>query len=132
MNLKECISVHDGSLHIVAKQQMMDGKLENVGGGVISKHQFGYGYYETLSKPFMAGKGVHSAFWQAGGAIANNDVFEIDSYEIDSKENMGCNNLYLHISPKGVSIPWVTRAHVPITFQYTIYKFLIVQSVRRN
>ena len=112
-NLRQNVSVSGGELHIAVKQETIDGKLENTGGGLIGKHQFGYGYYESLSRPFMAGRGVHSSFWQAGGAQPNNDIFEIDSYEIDSKSGMGCNNLYLHISPKDHSVPWPSRANVP-------------------
>lgn len=118
LNRKENLTVSDGALHIAVRQEMIGGKLENTGGGLISKHQFGYGYYETLSKPFMAGRGIHSAFWQAGGAKPNNRIFEIDSYEIDSKERVGCNNLYIHIAPKEFTeVPWPTRAHVPVKFQ---------------
>jgi len=116
MNLRENVSVSGGALHIAVKQETLAGKIENTGGGLISKHQFGYGYYESLSRPFMTGRGVHSAFWQAGGAVPNNDIFEIDSYEIDSKSPMGCNNLYLHISPKDKSVPWPSRANVPLQF----------------
>ncbi|NQU43307.1 family 16 glycosylhydrolase [bacterium] len=118
LNLKENVSVSDGALHIAVRQEMIDGELENTGGGLISKHQFGYGYYETLSRPFMAGRGVHSSFWQAGGVQPNNGIFEIDSYEIDSKTFMGCNNLYVHISPQGYkAVPWPCRANVPFAFR---------------
>ena len=118
LNLKENVFVADSALHIVAKQETINGKLENTGGGIISKHQFGYGYYETLSKPFMAGKGVHSAFWQAGGSASNNRIFEIDSYEIDSKTFMGCNNLYVHNAPMPYKeVPWPCRANVPFSFR---------------
>lgn len=114
INRKENVSVSGGELHITARQEMIDGKLANTGGGVISRHQFGYGYYETLSKPFMGGHGVHSAFWQAGGVAGPNSVFEIDAYEIDSKASMACHNLYIHISPKPFKeVPWVHRANVP-------------------
>lgn len=118
LNLKENVYVADSALHIVAKQETINGKLENTGGGIISKHQFGYGYYETLSKPFMEGKGVHSAFWQAGGSASNNRIFEIDSYEIDSKAFMGCNNLYVHNAPMPYKeVPWPCRANVPFSFR---------------
>ena len=112
-NRKENVSVADG-LHIAARYEMVDGQMQYTGGGVISKHQFGYGYYETLSRPFMGGKGVHTSFWQAGGSISNNNIFEIDSYEIDSKSSVGCNNLYIHIASKKYGyVPWPHRANVP-------------------
>ena len=115
---KENVSVSGGQLHIALRQESIGGKPTFTGGGVISKLQFGYGYYETLSKPFMAGRGVHSAFWQSGGAVPNNNLFEIDSYEIDSKSWLGCNNLYVHICPQGYKeVPWPLRAHVPFKFR---------------
>lgn len=55
LNLKENVSVSGGKLHIAARCETIKGKAENTGGGLISKYQFGYGYYETLSRPFMAG-----------------------------------------------------------------------------
>jgi hypothetical protein len=117
LNRRQNVAVAGGSLLITARQEMIDGKPENTGGGLISKHQFGYGYYETLSKPFMAGRGVHSAFWQRGGSIPNNTIFEIDSYEIDSGSWMGCNNLYLQLGTKAQSVPWPHRAHVPFALR---------------
>jgi hypothetical protein len=120
LNLKENVFVADGLLHIAVRQDTINGTAENTGGGIISKHQFGYGYYETLSKPFMAGTGVHSAFWQAGGADPEvpNRIFEIDSYEIDSKTYLGDNNLYIHICRKGYSeVPWPHRAKVPMSYR---------------
>jgi len=113
LNRRQNVRVAGGSLLITARQEQIDGKPESTGGGIISKHQFGYGYYETLSKPFMAGRGVHSAFWQRGGTIPNNTIFEIDSYEIDSGAWMGCNNLYVQLGTPTQSVPWPHRAQVP-------------------
>jgi hypothetical protein len=109
LNRKKNVTVSNNELHIATYQETVDGKLCNTGGGVISKHQFGYGYYETLSKPFMAAKGVHSSFWQAGGCRGNNNLFEIDGYEIDSKQPMACHNLYIQND-----VPWPTRDHQPL------------------
>lgn len=120
LNRKENVSISGGYLHVAVRQDTIDGVAESTGGGLISKRQFGYGYYECLSKPFMAGTGVHSAFWQAGGADPEvyNKIFEIDSYEIDSKTFLGDNNLYVHISPKKYSeIPWPHRAKIPMTYR---------------
>lgn len=120
LNRKENVYLAGGLLHVVVRQDTINGVAENTGGGLISKRQFGYGYYECLSKPFMAGTGVHSAFWQAGGSDPEvyNRIFEIDSYEIDSKTLLGDNNLYVHISPKQYSeIPWPHRAKIPMTYR---------------
>lgn len=120
LNRAENVYIKDGLLHISVRQDTIDGVIENTGGGVISKQLFGFGYYETLSKPFMEGTGVHSAFWQAGGADPNveNRIFEIDSYEIDSKTYLGDNNLYLHICPNEFNeVPWPHRAKIPLDFR---------------
>lgn len=118
LNLKENVSVSGGKLHITARYEPIKGKPEYTGGGIISKHQFGYGYYETLSRPFMAGKGVHTSFWQRSGSVPNNNIFEIDSYEIDSTQYLATNNLYLLPCRKGYKeTPWPHRGHVPFSFQ---------------
>lgn len=117
-NRRENVGIADGNLVIALRQEPLNGKPSFTGGGLIGKVQFGYGYYESLSKPFMAGRGVHSSFWQSGGAVPNNSLFEIDSYEIDSMSTLGCNNLYIHIRPEGYKeVPWPLRAHVPWKFR---------------
>ena len=117
LNRKENVYVKDGALHVVLNHEKIDGKWENTGGGVISKHNFGYGYYECLSKPFMEGHGVHTSFWQRGGNNPNNNIFEIDSYEIDSKTWVATNNLYYDLGFKGIDKrPWPHRAQVPFKF----------------
>ncbi len=115
-NCKENVYVKDGALHIVCRREKLNGRMENTGGGIISKRDFGYGYYECLSKPFMAGHGVHTSFWQRGSLRNNNDIFEIDSYEIDSKTYLATNNLYMNLTPKGMkNYPWPYRAQIEFT-----------------
>ncbi len=120
LSRKENVLLKDGNLVIRCKVEEINGKTENTGGGVISRGNFGYGYYETRSKPFMAGKGVHSAFWQAGSYRdnkwdGNNSIFEIDSYEIDSGHFVGANNLYVHLAPVGMTeLPWPYRNGLPM------------------
>jgi len=117
LNLKENVFVKDGMLHVVAKYEKINDVYQNTGGGIITKDDFGYGYYECLSKPFMAGRGVHSAFWQRGSVTPNKTVFEIDSYEIDSKSYMATNNLYYTICPAAYTeYPWPHRANIPFKF----------------
>ncbi len=116
-NRKENVYVKDGMMHIAAKYEMVDGVYHNTGGGIMSKKDFGYGYYECLSKPFMAGTGVHSAFWQRGSNVSGSTIFEIDSYEIDSKSWLGCNNLYYYPSTAAYTEwPWPHRANIPFAF----------------
>lgn len=113
VNLPRNVSVSGGSLRVAVRVETIDGRTEHTGGGVISKHRFGFGYYECRSKPFMAGRGVHSAFWQRG-AGENNSFFEIDSYELDSTETVATNNLYVDLAAEGGGLPWPHRAHVPL------------------
>lgn len=72
-----------------------------VGGGIISKHNFGFGYYELRAKLYGATGGLHQSFWSFGtnGAAAsqdnsyvrndlipsNNTLLEIDGFEVDSR-----------------------------------------------
>lgn len=116
LNLARNVRVADGHLIVVAKHEVVDGQPAHTGGGLISRHRFGYGYYECRSQPFMAGRGVHTAFWQRGlGGPENNSLFEIDSHEIDSTQRIACNNLYVDVSTKGyLELAWPHRAQVPL------------------
>jgi hypothetical protein len=115
LNLAQNVRLADGHLIITAKQETVNGSLENTGGGLISKHRFGYGYYEVRSQPFMGGRGVHAAFWQRGLGEENNSIFEIDSYELDSTYRIASNNLYVDVSPAGyMELAWPHRANVPL------------------
>lgn len=114
LNRAENVRVKDGMLVVDCYQEKIDGKVENTGGGVISRKNFGYGYYECRSKPFMEGRGVHTSFWQRGSCTPNNDVFEIDSYEIDSETEVATNNLYIQLGDKERKyVPWPHRAQIP-------------------
>lgn len=100
LNLREAVTVSNNELHIRCYQQTNDdGVVMNVGGGIISKPAFGYGYYECLSKPWMEKRGVHTSFWQR--ASPTGTIFEIDSCEIDSSWYGGTRNLAYFPSAKG-------------------------------
>lgn len=116
LNLERNVRLADGHLIIEARQETIDGVPAHTGGGLISTHRFGYGYYETRSRPFMAGRGVHTAFWQRGmGGTENNSIFEIDSHEIDSTQKIACNNLYVDVSTRGyLELAWPHRGQVPL------------------
>lgn len=116
LNLARNVRVADGHLIVEAKHEVVDGRPAHTGGGLISKHRFGYGYYEVRSQPFMAGRGVHTAFWQRGqGGPENNSIFEIDSHEVDSTQKLACNNLYVDVSTRGyMELAWPHRGHVPL------------------
>lgn len=97
-NRKENLTVSEGKLHINLKKQPSGG-AEYTAGGVISKRELGYGYYETRAK-LWGEPGFHTSFWQAGlnervavldgntvvyGTV-DNQVNEIDGFEIDSHD----------------------------------------------
>lgn len=86
------------------------------GGGIISTHTFGYGYYEIYCKLYRQTSGLHQSFWTMGINAATSDsagyflieddklpaynqVLEIDGYEQNSNDGkLACNH---HIySPK--------------------------------
>lgn len=130
LNRKENVRVSGGLLRVRVDQEILNGKKENTGGGIITKKRFGYGYYECRYRPLMGGNGgVHTAFWQRGPQLnvlagqsldpttpAQNILFEIDSSEIDNPHWVGTNNLYDVIAPKAMSdgYPWPARFHIPI------------------
>lgn len=84
----ENVSVSEGCLHIALKKESVNG-YQYTGGGVISKMQFGYGYYEASLK-FPPKKGWHSSFWMihhdglSAGPETSGAMQEIDCIENDS------------------------------------------------
>lgn len=89
----ENVSVRDGKLIIALKAEKA-GKKNYTGGGVISKREFLYGYYEARFK-LPATRGWHTSFWMSstgtdekhvriGGAGPHElDVCEHESYKRD-------------------------------------------------
>lgn len=82
----ENVSESGGNLSIALKQESYAGK-SFTGGGVVSKQQLRYGYYETRAKT-NDGAGWHSAFWLMCGDGSTTYTAcqrtEIDGFEIDS------------------------------------------------
>ncbi len=82
----ENVSESGGYLNIALKHETYAG-MSFTGGGVVSKQQFRYGYYETRAK-INDGAGWHSAFWlQCGDGSTTYPACqrtEIDGFEIDS------------------------------------------------
>lgn len=117
LNLERNVSQKNGLLIVKNDVEVIDGRAENTGGGLITKGLFGYGYYEARVKPFMGGKGLHSAFWQRGVSEPGfaNTIFEIDGFEIDSPRPHTTHNLYIVPNRFGRSeIPWPHRANMPV------------------
>ncbi len=90
-NRNENVRVADGKLMIDYKK-VDDNKTASsyTGGGVITKMDLPYGYYEVHAKSFNGAKGLHTSFWTAAQATnfpyypKNNSCIEIDGFEIDS------------------------------------------------
>ena len=78
-----------------------------VGGGVISRTTFGYGYYEARIKFYDEVRGFHQSFWNYGyrdREDAKNDrvpwsnkAIELDGIELDSDFNTAWVNFHWHI-----------------------------------
>ncbi len=82
--LPENVAVSGGLLHLAVKKEDA-GKMHYTGGGIISKKEFTYGYYECRFK-IPPGKGWHTSFWtmRAGGgkpAAQEIDICEQDSVD---------------------------------------------------
>ena len=75
----ENVSVSDGSLRIAVKAEQV-GKQKYTGGGVISKQDFEYGYYEARFK-VPPGSGWHTSFWTM--AYNEKDTKPLGTQEID-------------------------------------------------
>lgn len=82
---QENVSVTDGQLRISLRKEYYGGK-EYTGGGVISKKQFKYGYYEARLK-CPPGEGWHTSFWlMKAGSVGTAD-HEFDVVEQDSVDH---------------------------------------------
>lgn len=96
MNKAQNVSVADGLLRIALKKEKV-GKLDYTSGGVISKREFRYGYYETSFRS-PPGEGWHVSFWlmkNAGKSEGNRQ--EIDICEHDTKDQTSYGtNLHIH------------------------------------
>ena len=77
----ENVSVADGKLRIALKKEKF-GTTEYMAGGVITKREFKYGYYEARLK-MPRGKGWHTSFWMMrNGEVETRDQ-EFDVCEQD-------------------------------------------------
>jgi acyl-CoA thioesterase-1 len=96
MNKAENVSVTDGMLRIALKKEPA-GKLDYTSGGVISKREFKYGYYESSFRS-PKGEGWHVSFWMmknVGKTEGNRQ--EIDVCEHDTKDQTSYGtNLHIH------------------------------------
>ncbi len=108
-----CLSIHFTYDSTLPKDEQYRG------GGIVSTHNFGYGYYETKVKLY-GGKpewsGLHQSFWSMGLTGTNegegkgvrdiwvnkdlmpkeNRVLEIDGFEHNSKDNALAQNYHIY------------------------------------
>ena len=111
-NRAENVSTANGALRLRYGYEDVtgDGQPERTGGGIMSRSNFGYGYYQVCAKLFTATSGLHTAFWSmgvrhdisgaggdprinqdidAGLQPENNQLYEIDGFEHDSPDSLG-------------------------------------------
>mgnify|MGYP000906273942 CR=1 FL=1 len=131
LNLPENVRIADGKLYIDYKKEIVDGKEWYTGGGIISKHLFGYGYYEVKSKLYGGTGGLHSSFWLLGlnnvGDGVNypilNQVIEIDGYEVDShKPERVYPNLHYYVG-RHTGVGGVKEHIIDTSADYVVHGF---------
>ena len=80
--------IDNGQLSLLMKQENVSGK-SYTGGGVVSKQQFGYGYFEVRAKN-TTNTGWHNSFWMMAGdgtnTFAAGRYLELDQAEIDTAD----------------------------------------------
>lgn len=80
--------IDTGQLSLLMKQESVSGK-SYTGAGVVSKQQFGYGYYEVRAKN-TTNTGWHNSFWMMAGdgsdTYAAGRYLEIDQAEIETAD----------------------------------------------
>ncbi|MEC0228713.1 golvesin C-terminal-like domain-containing protein [Paenibacillus alba] len=90
LNLRENVTLKDSRLVVRFNHEEVNQQMRFTGGGIVTKHLFGYGYYEAKGRLWGISGGLHSSFWSMGiegdGEITpkSNIVIEIDGYEVDS------------------------------------------------
>ena len=107
------VTVSDGLLHVAVKKEDAGGK-HYTGGGVISKTEFMYGYYEARFR-IPAGKGWHTSFytehWNGKDTGVTKGREEIDICECESSSGPARGyNYTFHdwgskLLPKGKEVP---------------------------
>ena len=79
-NQAENLLINNGLLDITFKKEIdLSGNSYYSGGGVISKKQFGYGYYEIKMKVYTGSYGFHQSFWMS------NPIHDLNGFEFDSR-----------------------------------------------
>ena len=108
----ENVKVEDGNLKLLQKKENKGGK-EWTSGSVMTKQQFGYGYYEARYQ-MVAATGLNQSFWAATDPM---DYMVPDKFEIDINEGHYPNtiNPCIHYSVEGES---GEREHIAVQGPY--------------
>ncbi|MDH7973916.1 glycoside hydrolase family 16 protein [Sphingomonas sp. AR_OL41] len=115
------------------------------GGGIMSRNNFGYGYYEIRARLFNGTSGLHSSFWSMGirrdigGAGGDpridqdidaglqpeqNQLYEIDAFEHDSPDRMGIGDFKQSTATTAHRLPYSSGATLGINFgDWNVYAF---------
>ena len=96
LNKAENVVVSDGLLRIALKKEKA-GQLEYTSGGVITKREFKYGYYETRFRS-PPGAGWHVSFWlmkNAGSSEGNRQEIDVCEHDTKDQKSYGV-NLHVH------------------------------------
>lgn len=88
------VTLDNGTLRLNVRKESSEGK-EYTGAGIISKKDFGFGYYEARFK-IPKGAGWHNSFWLmkhdgTGGTGPSATTLELDICENDSRVAAGYN-----------------------------------------
>lgn len=122
-----------------------DGQKEFTGGGIMSRTNFGYGYYEVCAKLFAGTSGLHTSFWSMGlrrdiagaggdarinqdidaGLLAeNNQLYEIDGFEHDSPDKLGLGDVVQAEGTTGHRSPYASGASRGVDYgAWNVYGF---------
>ena len=123
--LPDNVSVSDGMLHIALKKQDAD-HMHYTGGGIITKREFEYGYYECRMK-MPPGGGWHTSFWTVGYAGGGTPSKKASKQEIDICEQDSGNHYRYSagvigwvgkVTGYGRKAPWV---HVNLSADFHIW-----------
>lgn len=96
MQKPENVSVRDGLLKVVLKKETA-GKKDYTGGGIISKPEFKYAYFEARIK-MPAGAGWHTSFWLMKHDGSGTTDFQEAAQGIDAGQNDSVDHLSYTVS----------------------------------
>ena len=145
----DAVTESAGSLHLnYSKRDVSgDGVADFVGGGIISRQLFGYGFYQVRARLYDGTAPLHTSFWSMGlrkdisgaGAASdprinqdiadsvfpeNNQLFEIDGFEHDSPDSLGQGNIPQSQGTDWARSPYKSGAELGVNFtDWNVYGY---------